>query len=125
MIVVCNDSCVCPGGLSEISVDSQRRSPIMRSVELASCPGSVSYSLPSFPSEMFGGQAVWLGDSQTIMVCGGANWTDTYPQCYTWSHSLRRESIWENKIAKFRTSSEVILQPFLEWPNYREMQRKI
>ena len=75
------------GGLSEISVDSQSRSPILRSVELVSCPGegarSTSYALPDYPQEMFGGQAVWHRGE--MMVCGGANWSTTYDQCYSWN----------------------------------------
>ena len=83
----------CSGGLSEISVDSQSRSPILRSVELVSCPAegpegstssSTSYALPDYPLEMFGGQAVWRNSGE-LMVCGGANWVRTYSQCYSWS----------------------------------------
>ena len=78
-------------------MDSQSRSPILRSVELVSCPGSSSsYSLPPYPVEMFGGQAALLGEGEGLLVCGGANWTNTYSQCYTWSHSVREGLIWDN-----------------------------
>ena len=116
-----------PGGLSEISVDSQSRSPILRSVELVSCPGwssSASYSLPPFPAEMFGGEVAWVGGEE-VMVCGGANWTSTHQQCYTWSTSAREELISDNKIGTFSTSSHLIFKPFLQSSNYPGMQRKI
>ena len=78
-------------------MDSQSRSPILRSVELVSCPaeegqGSTSYALPDYPLEMFGGQAVWHRDE--LMVCGGANWATTYDQCYTWN--IRSDSQYQS-----------------------------
>ena len=33
---------------------------------------------------MFGGQSVWLED--TLLVCGGANWTSSHDHCYSWSN---------------------------------------
>ena len=86
-----NDHSASSGGLSEISVDSQSRSPILRSVELVSCPGegarSSSYALPDYPLELFGASLYWQsgGSGGSLLVCGGADWTGPTSQCFLWN----------------------------------------
>ena len=136
----------CSGGLSEISVDSQSRSPILRSVELVSCPaegpeGSTSYALPDYPLEMFGGQAVWRNNGE-LMVCGGANWVRTSSQCYSWSGRSVNGSQWQSisvnisqyqsirvvsiflpevtaAVSGLRLGGSTIPEPLVSWPTCR------
>ena len=44
---------------------------------------------------MFGGQSAWLGDQARLLVCGGANWTSSHGDCFSWSHrSVMEASDW-------------------------------
>jgi len=86
-----NSALLVVGGLSRISVDrvddhGRAMSPILGAAELFNCPHSANSSikLPDYPLEMFGGQSIFLGDK--LLVCGGANWTTSYTQCYSWSN---------------------------------------
>ena len=51
---------------------------------LAHTTGDVAWHVSA--SEVFGGQSAWLEEQDRLLVCGGANWTASHGDCFSWSH---------------------------------------
>ena len=73
------------GGASKIYIQNLPESPLLSEFELFGCPGRLEgISLPSYPVPVFGASMMWDLDDQTLLVCGGANWTGPLNMCHSW-----------------------------------------
>ena len=67
------------GGVSKFRTDEVFKSEITNVTEVIGCPDNIT--LPNYPKEAFGSQLSYFNN--TFWSCGGANFEDTFSECYT------------------------------------------
>ena len=73
------------GGAAKIYLQKLPESPLLTDFELFGCPGtSDGISLASYPVPVFGASMMWDTEDESLVVCGGANWTGPMDLCHSW-----------------------------------------
>ena len=69
------------GGGTKLYIESPRTSVSSNKAEIYNCDDGKSVELPPLPNAMFGQSVSWDGKS-IIYACGGANWSESFSDCY-------------------------------------------
>ena len=73
------------GGAAKIYLHKLPESPLLSEFELFGCPGtSKGILLASYPVPVFGASMLWDSEKESLIVCGGANWTGPMNMCHSW-----------------------------------------
>ena len=81
LVMTSNSALIVLGGCTSVDITNEKESPVVSKFEAYGCSQS---SLPDFPQSVVGASMTWMKteDQDSLLVCGGANWSQTFHSCH-------------------------------------------